>query len=312
MPERSSIVKGNLLPNAKFPKNWFHRPFDIRRPHPYHLPRPEPPAEEEMIVTTGVGFKCEDGLVLASDTQFTGAWKLRGEKLFEIKHSDALRVCMAGAGRVSLIRKAVEIVGKTLPSACDKLSDTQEVLENALTRIFDKYVNPSLSPDEKRASLELLVGIWSSKEGFALLQTEEKVATWVEDYGVVGTGGALVQYIVETLRGYGSTTEDAKYLASYAVKMAKGYDQYSGKETRIKVLHSDGRIQTISAEEINSVEDCFEKLFEALRLLLVGLNMKSFPVDEDVEWMGDFKSVMLDFRERERKRREKQQKKPIG
>jgi 20S proteasome alpha/beta subunit len=265
-----------------------------------------------MIVTTGVGFKCEDGLVLATDTQYTGAWKLRGEKLFEIKHSDTLRVCMAGAGRVSLIRKAVEIVGKTLPNACDKLSDAQEVLENALTRIFDKYVNPSLSPDEKRASLELLVGVWSSKEGFALLQTEEKVATWVNDYGVVGTGGALVQYIVETLRGYGPATEDAKYLASYAVNMAKRYDQYSGEETRIKVLHSDGRIETISAEEISSVEACFQKLFEAVRFMLVGLNTKAFPDDKDVEWLADFTSVMQQFRERERKRREKKQKKPLA
>jgi len=261
-------------------------------------------------MTTGVGFKCDDGLVLASDTQYTGAWKTRGEKLFEIAYSDAVKVCVVGAGKVSLIRKAVDIMGKSLPKACDKLDDVQDVVESTLTTIFKKYVDSFAGSDERKGSLELLVGIWSSREGFALLKTEEWAATWVDDYDVVGSGGDLAEYVIQTLRGYGPSTEDAKYLASYAVKMAKTYDKHTGKETRVKVLHADGRTETVSAEEIRSAEACFEKLFEAIRFLLAGLNIKAFPDDKDVEWLADFTSVMREFRERERKRREKQQKKP--
>src|SRR5437867_3380692 len=95
MLDRSCSVKRNLHPSVDFFED---SPYPLLR-YPSPLPKPE------RAVTIGVGFKCSDGIVLATDTQYTsGPLKTHGPKLFPlfapIELPD-LAVVVAGAGRVS-------------------------------------------------------------------------------------------------------------------------------------------------------------------------------------------------------------------
>ncbi len=53
------------------------------------------------------------------------------------------------------------------------------------------------------------MGIWSAADGFSLLSTDLTVPTFVDDYATIGSGGTLVEYIVDTTRGYINTVLDA-------------------------------------------------------------------------------------------------------
>jgi 20S proteasome alpha/beta subunit len=263
---------------------------------------------EEDVVSTGIGLKCDDGIVLGTDTQHTGAWKTKGEKLFEITGGQGVRLLFAGAGNVSHIRKAVQIMGAAVANAGKDLDldNVIELTESTLTTIYKKYIDTYPVAEEIKPHLSLLVGVWSSHGGLALLTSERTTVIPVDDYATVGTGGPLVQYIVETLRGYSNTVAEAKLLALYALKAAKDYDLFSGKETRLKTLYATGQIETASSEEIGNAEVYFDGLLSAINTVLtaVGLEMPS----EDIESLADLKRTFSEFRERERTRKEKEAK----
>ncbi len=126
---------------------------------------------------------------------------------------------------------------------------------------------------------------------------------------VVGTGGPLVQFIVETLHGYGKTVAEAKLLALYALKAAKEYDPYSGKDTRLKTLRGDGKIETAGQTEIRHAEDYFGEIFESIKVALTILGLPDMG-DEEIELAQEaFKNALIQFREHERQRKEQERRK---
>lgn len=285
------------------------RRVDIYRPRPYH-PKPtkiddidELDVQEGMTeMTVGIGFKCDDGIVLAADTQHSGALKLRGEKVFQIAGTPGIKVCVAGAGTVSLIRKAVEKIGKSIASVGSTI-DMLETIEEVLTKIHQKHIYPYQGIEDNRPSLQLLVGIWTNKDGCCLIDTEQTVPNVVKDYAVTGSGGTIAEYIIRTSQGYLNTVNDAKYLAAYAVAMAKTYDLFCGKETRIKTLSQDGTISTPSSNEIKDWETFFEELLEANQVVISGMNIDLLE-DEDLDSiLVNQKERLIKFRDKERQRR---------
>lgn len=296
------------------------RRVDIYRPQPYH-PKPTEIDEIDDIdyvdlidevdesremgeVTIGIGFKCDDGIVLAADTQHSGALKLRGEKVIQIVCPPGIAACVAGAGRVSLIRKAVELIGKSI-SKSGPSGDILAIVEDALSTIHRKYIYPYSGPEENRPSVQLLVGVWTENDGLRLVDTEQSIPNFVDDYAVIGSGGNIAEYIIKTSRGYIHSAVDAKYLAAYAVAMAKTYDLFCGGETRIKILSSTGKLETTRSDEIKDAETFFEDLVEANRVTICGLNMEAFE-DADLDILvDDYKANLIRFREKARKRRQK-------
>ncbi|HEX5410918.1 MAG TPA: hypothetical protein VFZ27_03570 [Terriglobia bacterium] len=290
------------------------RRVDRYIPEPYH-PEPqdideideidESEDDQEMSeMSIGMGFKCDDGIVLAADTQHSGALKLRGEKVFEITGTPGISVCIAGAGRVSLIRKAVELIGKDVAKDGATI-DMMVKVENVLTTIHQRHIYPYKGVEESRPSLQLLIGVWTKDAGFYLLETEHTVPNFVDDYAVIGSGGSIAEYIIKTSRGYINSTSDAKYLAAYAVAMAKTYDLFCGGETRIRTLAQGGNVGTASYEEVRDWELFFGDLLEANRMTISGLNIEAFE-DADIELLvGDYKTSLLKFREKVRQRKKK-------
>jgi len=255
-------------------------------------------------MTIGVGFKCDDGVVLAADTQHSGALKLRGEKVFEIAGTPGITVCIAGAGRVSLIRKAVELIGKDI-SKGGASTDIPGVVERVLATVHQKHIYPYQGIEENRPSLQLLVGVWTKDAPFYLLDTDQTVPNFVEDYAVIGSGGNIAEYIIKTSRGYINTVADAKYLAAYAVAMAKTYDLFCGGETRIKTLSQEGAIGTASAGDVRDWELFFEDLLDANKMTISGLNIDAFE-DHDIDLLVEgYKTNLLKFRDKARQRQGK-------
>ncbi|HEY7058706.1 MAG TPA: hypothetical protein VH458_19375, partial [Vicinamibacterales bacterium] len=67
-------------------------------------------------MTIAIGILCQDGVVIAADTEHTGAIKQPGSKVWGIAPDNAdknpLRVALAGAGDSVLLRSARDRVGE--------------------------------------------------------------------------------------------------------------------------------------------------------------------------------------------------------
>jgi 20S proteasome alpha/beta subunit len=262
-------------------------------------------------MTIGVGFKCEDGIVLATDTQYTtdGLLKTLGPKLFNVAERPDLAVIIAGAGSVPFMRLAVGQIGaksKQIPDGTASLPAITTIVEETLLDIFTKHVY-TVPGDQPH--FELLIGIWTRSEGLNLFQTYLTSLTPVAEYAFVGLGVYVSDYALSLMYRPDITVQEAKFLAAYCVKAAKDYVDACGKETKIQYINNEGRIRRIHAPEIKDSETYCEDLHEALRYLLLGVDLENVPDDSTLDMFVDnVRAAVVAFRDKQRKRKEEMEK----
>src|SRR5690242_6632496 len=103
-------------------------------------------------MTIAAGFRCRDGIVLGTDTQYTlgGLLRADGPKLFNIAERSDLSMVIAGAGSVPFMRMAVEEIKTaltTIPLGTAALPNVKKVIEDVLMNVFSIHVFPV--PGEK-------------------------------------------------------------------------------------------------------------------------------------------------------------------
>jgi 20S proteasome alpha/beta subunit len=281
---------------------------DDRRRRYLQLPRVQRRKER---MTIGVGFKKADGIVLATDAQYTSDLKRQGEKIFDLQIGDELKLCITGAANLSvLIKDAARLLGERLPPLLQSANDFLGIIEGVLGSMHKKHVYRYVGTEINRPSFDLLIGAWSAQVGLMLVQTTGTVAELlVADYGAVGTGSVLARYVIDTLGQVGDSVDDVKYLALCAVKAAKDYDPNCGKGTQSRVLRVGGQIDLISPGELMDAESYFDGLWSSVGLLLAGLSAKNV-ADEDIDILTDeFKKGIMQFRDKEKKRKRKRRRK---
>ena len=79
-------------------------------------------------MTIALGFKCEDGIALASDSQYSaGLSKTRGQKIFVIPSNGHYALTVAGAGSVANMKRAVELLEGGIRDIGDRAATTEEL-----------------------------------------------------------------------------------------------------------------------------------------------------------------------------------------
>ncbi len=123
-------------------------------------------------MTIGVGLLCNDGIVLASDTEYTtGVLTTLGPKIFKATQRSDVVVIVAGAGRVPFMKAAVEKIGKKVSQlpADPSTEDVKDAAEDALLSFYTKHVYPV--PEDIRPEFDLILGVWAS-DGLQLYNTD--------------------------------------------------------------------------------------------------------------------------------------------
>lgn len=220
---------------------------------PRKSPRPLYPHKRRLRnrVTIAAGFVCQDGIVLASDTQFTGSVKFSGSKIWQ--HTDGdLRLLLAAAGDSVLMQIACETVIGSL-SARATLADVRKAIESALKTIHEQYVDNSPDPTY---TVELL-GAATTRDGHALLEHSRFAVGKVDPrrrFSCIGSGGLLGSYLADSLIEVGCSTGTAVLAATHVVQTTKQYDPYCGLGSDIRVMKRDGTIVLESTAEITRLE----------------------------------------------------------
>lgn len=259
-----------MLPHEE-PENFHEKPYRTKRDFPPEYRDALPPPER--VVTIGIGFKCSDGILLATDTQYTrGGIKSHGPKLFDlvepVKHPD-VSVLVAGAGSVPFMKLAIDKIEERLAKTADpSLDDVKVLVEDVLVRVFTDHIYPI--PEYKQSQdFELMLGVWTKRDGYGLFTTALTAVTQVAKEGTgyccIGSGIPLSEYALELSYQDGLNVENAKFLAIFCIKAAKDHVGSCGGATKIHTLTNDGMRDRVMRGNVAALEQYSEDLFNALK-----------------------------------------------
>jgi 20S proteasome alpha/beta subunit len=253
-------------------------------------------------MTVGVGFLCQDGVVLCSDRQMTcEGFKFEESKIFH-SYTSSLRFIFSYAGdpdaakvmfrKVRLgLREKFDPAKQVFPT--DKTREIIEILE----KIFF---------DETARGLQTLIGISADNWHPILLRTQDMnvVDGYVEHIGL-GDSSAL-RFLASFLTQEANTVDEATVLGSYIISVANRYVNNCGGGPDVTVLRNDGGVSQgsggIFPDQEHRFLHCEAEIGSALRKMLIAggrkrLDVTDFPV---IEVEGVDLDLLLTPQDRER------------
>jgi len=224
-----------------------------------------------------------------------------------------LAVVVAGAGRVSFMKRAVEKLEVGLAQLTRPgLEDVRTLAEKILIQFFHDHVYPMPDYKQKESGFELILGVWTEQDGFGLFTSEDTAITPVVKHGTghcsIGWGQYVSEYALGLTFSPGLNVETAKFVATMCVKAAKDYVDYCGGETKIFTIQNTPphRVHSVLAEEVRDAESYSEELFSTVQAIIWLLDSE---VDLEREGMGSVTSSIIDsivdFNNRQRERRDR-------
>jgi len=218
-------------------------------------------------MSIAVGFNCCDGVVLATDTLYSGSTQNQhGPKMWLLQERDPV-VMFAAAGSVPAIVRAKEEIQRKLKPGMD-LSKRLEEIDQQLARINVKFPPLSGWP-----SVQALVAIRIGR-GVSLYQNEINTTALspVSKPWVCIGQEALGGYFAAFLFNEGTSIEWASVVAAHLVWNCKTYaDGFCGGETHIGQLPKKGEPQLITGQaEVFMLEEHLRGLERAYRAVLPG------------------------------------------
>lgn len=214
-------------------------------------------------MTIIAGFRCVNGVVIASDSQITvGAiLKLLGGSKIAYSKADEYSLLIGGAGHIDFIESLWEQILVDLDRLQDKsFHEIKELVSRNLLIFYDRHIHPTHPSLE--LGFQLLIALWTKDGRWEFFKNSDSALLDCSSVEAHGSGMLIGKYIAAKMaeqRFLGITVDQAEAIAVHVIKQAKKVDPYCGGETRIRILHSDGRIQESGSAWIEKIERFFEE-----------------------------------------------------
>jgi hypothetical protein len=202
-------------------------------------------------VTIGVGFRCDDEIVICADNQIT--WP-QSHKYYECKiyphRTDDWTLVNTFSGDPELVKAFNERFGEAMPHAPKPHTARQvrSVIESVLSQMDDV------------ADLYMLCAVVIPQAEMRLYRTSGKIVREVDTYDYIGVGDtSLLRYLGSLLTesvvpsGYGS--EYAYQLGCYFVLKAKVFIEGCGGDTDAVIVRPHGHIDVRNGDTYNTEQD---------------------------------------------------------
>ena len=233
-------------------------------------------ADEEVDLvhplTIIIGLKCEDGVVIASDSQQefgrgVSVKRLNTGKIYLIGD----RFAFAGAGVSAHIEKAVDAIamgireGKKHKAGADLSEDEcVSAMERSMLAIYKVYNIERAKflgdPKEKEFfSSILIVGCVEAANGQTkgklgnhclFIVHSEGVVEKISDYATAGSGAAYAELHLKNSYVKGMKVQEATALAYYVIEEVKSIDVNCGGDTRIAIVCPENGVKELSKDDI--------------------------------------------------------------
>jgi hypothetical protein len=190
-------------------------PMLTRIPFPLLGRRPILPEKKEPVgakaVTIAAGFKCNDGIILATDLEITESTIKRvGGKSAYICIPGVGNVGIAGAGIYDVLAYACEVLSQRTRG--NNLREILASLRGNIAKIYAEHIRPAYPRKEWGQALQLLVGIVTNAESeidWRLYSSAQTILRETGPYEFVGFGRDLAYYVTKTLtKRYASMKEE--------------------------------------------------------------------------------------------------------
>ncbi len=226
-------------------------------------------------MTTIIGIKCKDGIVIASDSQASSQMKnMQVSKIFKI--NDNIGIGTAGSERS--IKILVETLQQRLkPENLESEQKLRDNLENILLELHRHYSferSRKLGFDDKNIrnffEVEAIVGAKLSNDTFCLLHImSDGWIDTVNSYNAIGSGFPFANLVfnqqnrIPMMDGKSLSDLDISYniwIASYIINEVKAIELYTGGNTKVVIITNEG-FQEIP----NKIQrDFYEKTIRAI------------------------------------------------
>lgn len=255
-------------------------------------------------MTIAAGFLCADGIVLATDSEYSGGYsKSSGQKIFSVAQNSHFAITLATAGHVGMAKRAVQkltCLASAHAGADSSLDEIQGMLEDALCEVHNKHIYSAPADERPTIDFWMLMAAWTPSER-ALFRTDVTAVTRVYGADCIGIGSYLGNYLIDLLCDYSPmmSVNDVKPIAAYLIKSAKQFVSGCGLSTFIRVLTSGGLDERVSKEEISDGEECFDSMFRSMRHFLDGVLNSNTPTASIGLLVDAFKGPIEEFREKQ-------------
>jgi 20S proteasome alpha/beta subunit len=253
-----------LRPDQRHPYFWQRdrspaTPIQHRR-YPWELPR-------RKRMTIVAGFRVQDGVVLCSDTQYTGNAKIYQRKLFPITiGADHYVFGLSGHepnGKMA-IDECEDAISELAPGK-RTLNSVKRTLRLAVKPVIDDYVLSRPESERGVLEFELLVGCWipdGAARGHRLLAIRRNGAVnKIGGYDCIGVGSYLGDYLMRPTFFDALGLDAVMLLAAQSLRSIKAYDASCGGPSSFEVIKKDGTYQSVPYDFYHA--DLFLATYEA-------------------------------------------------
>jgi hypothetical protein len=200
-------------------------------------------------MTIGIGFASDGGLLLCADTKVSGAIKENQSKIdLRVSSNGYCRIAFVMSGidlnfPKSAVEKCWEFV-QGVDFATDSMDTVAQAVEESLSGFYERYIlhHPDRQPNAPY--LQILVGIWLRNET-RLYVSYETLFRRVDTYECIGSAAYLAKYLIQQYRKANPgqfDIEDAKLMATVAVRSAIEYDESCGGSPELLTITKDGMV----------------------------------------------------------------------
>jgi hypothetical protein len=216
-------------------------------------------------MTIAAGFKCSDGVLLASDTLYsnTGTGLRYGPKLWILDHGDVL-VVFGGAGPEARLLRLRDEIDRKLKSGMSRIK-VVDTVDMALQKVAAKLPRNPFMDMQALVAIRIQhdIVLYETQAGIDMLNPIGDICQ------CVGFGQGLGWYFARSLFRTGMEMKWAKIVAAYLIKQCKDYSESCGGETHIiEVPHSGPVVRTDDQQQIGLLEHHLAVVGEALGVVL--------------------------------------------
>jgi len=197
--------------------------------YPWHV------KAKEKQMTIAAGFVVRDGIVLCTDSLYSGGIKVQGKKIFALALNGGA-VAFALAGHEPFAKRAIEECCSFLDEnrgLQSSVAGIKGTIEAALKKFHEEFVFSRPKEERERVGFELLVAAASLNEKPAIFSAYETVLIPVSGYRCFGMGCFVGQHVIETAYSPKMSLDDAVVLAIHATAVAKEYVEGVGGPTQL-------------------------------------------------------------------------------
>ncbi|MGB6430946.1 MAG: hypothetical protein WBF06_10175 [Candidatus Acidiferrales bacterium] len=216
---------------------------------------------KESNVTIALGFRTNDGVVIAADSQETISGYIKGNKgkVRLTLYSNGNALVFTGSGTSDYISTAIDKAGEDLHKI-DNFTDIRYELEERLLAFFNKHIAPwAYFPESERPSVELLIGVSCRKGGHGLFHYSGTAFHSVGEKAI-GSGVLLANGLISQLFSVADSVTQATKLAVYILSKSKKQVDGCGGFTSLMALKGKGDWLLTETKDVEQMEKECEEL----------------------------------------------------